>query len=414
MKAWRGERGAVLVQTGIALIGLLAFGSMSVDYGVLWVARGQAQNAADAAALAGAISLAFGDPDDLARVRAVAVAAGQANPVWGQPPAIDPATDVIIGTCPPSTPGDPDLCVRANVYRNQQRGNPLPTFFAQLVGVTEHGVRATATAQVAQGASSTCIRPWGIPDKWVDRIDADPVVDVNTWTLDDTFNRWKKVGPAYQLIGPVDTLDQYIPATAGSPGSGFTVPDDVGLRVRLKIGDPKDISIAAGNFLPIDLPLPSGPATGGDRYRENIANCNGTTLKVGDMVWTEPGNMIGPTKQGVGDLIAQDPNAVWMCNNGTVAPDTSDCAGYVSTGQSPRLVPVPIFNVQAFQESVAMGDKGAGKLQIQITRLVGFFIEKMDGNDVIGRVTYYPAAGGIANGEIDEAANFLRKVILVR
>ena len=64
MMRWRDERGAVLVQTGIALIGLLAMGTFSVDYGMLWVSRRQAQNAADAAALGGAISLAYGDPDD--------------------------------------------------------------------------------------------------------------------------------------------------------------------------------------------------------------------------------------------------------------------------------------------------------------------------------------------------------------
>ena len=36
----------------------------SIDYGVMWSSRRQAQNAADAAALAGAISLAYDDPDD--------------------------------------------------------------------------------------------------------------------------------------------------------------------------------------------------------------------------------------------------------------------------------------------------------------------------------------------------------------
>jgi hypothetical protein len=414
-RRWHDESGAVLVHTGIAMIGLLGFSALSVDYGMLWVARRQAQNAADAGALAAAISFAFGDPNDLARVRAVGEAAAKANAVWGEIPSVVAATDVIIGTCPPSTPGDPDMCVRVNVYRNQERGNPMPTFFARLLGINTQGVRATATAQVAQGASSTCIRPWAIPDKWIDRIDNEPVVDVDTWTLEDTFNRYQKVGNAYELLGEPGTLDEYVPATTNSPGSGFTVPDDVGMRVRLKIGDPHDVSIGAGNFLPIALPLPEGPANGGDRYRENIASCNGTTLAVGNVVDTEPGNMIGPTKQGVDDLIAQDPGAVWMCNNGGVAPSTSNCAGYVSTGTSPRLVPVPIFNVQSHMEQVASGTVQAnGRFQLQITRLVGFFIERMDGNDVIGRVTYYPSSGGIANGSVDESANFLRKVILVR
>ena len=54
------ERGAVLLQVAVALLALLALSGFVFDYGVMWVSRGQAQTAADAGALAGAISLAFG------------------------------------------------------------------------------------------------------------------------------------------------------------------------------------------------------------------------------------------------------------------------------------------------------------------------------------------------------------------
>lgn len=409
----RDERGAILVQTAIALIGLMGFGSMCIDYGMLWVARGQAQNAADAGALAGAISLAFGDPNDQNRIRAVASAAGRANLVWSGAPVIDPVTDVTFPPCPPGAPGDPDLCVRVDAYRNQNRGNPLPTIFGPLIGVDAHGVRATATAQVAQGVTSTCVKPWGIPDKWLDRIDTTAPIDVNTWSLDDQFDRWVKQGSNYTMLS---NPDEYVPPGIGSAGTGFTVPDDVGKRVQLKIGNPRDISLAAGNFLPIDLPLPTCEnCPGGARYRANIGSCNGTTLQVGDLVWTEPGNMVGPTSQGIDDLIGDD-DAYWVCAaTGARAATTQDCLGYPSNPGSPRLVPVPAFNVQKFQESIALdSSKRAGKLELQITRLLGFFIEDMQGNDVVGRFAYYPSSGGISQGEIDESANFLRKVLLVR
>src|SRR6266513_4961135 len=55
------ERGAILIQVAISIVALTAFTAFVVDYGVLWVARGQAQNAADAGALAGAIARAFDD-----------------------------------------------------------------------------------------------------------------------------------------------------------------------------------------------------------------------------------------------------------------------------------------------------------------------------------------------------------------
>ena len=40
---------------------LMAFNVFVLDYGMLWVARGQAQNAADAGALAGAVARGFDD-----------------------------------------------------------------------------------------------------------------------------------------------------------------------------------------------------------------------------------------------------------------------------------------------------------------------------------------------------------------
>ena len=45
------ERGAVLVHVAVTLVGLVAFSALTIDYGVLWTSRRQAQNAADAGAL---------------------------------------------------------------------------------------------------------------------------------------------------------------------------------------------------------------------------------------------------------------------------------------------------------------------------------------------------------------------------
>src|SRR5438552_18642709 len=61
MNRTASERGAVLVQAAIVLLVLIAFTTFVFDYGVLWVARNQAQTAADAGALAGAIGMAYDD-----------------------------------------------------------------------------------------------------------------------------------------------------------------------------------------------------------------------------------------------------------------------------------------------------------------------------------------------------------------
>ncbi len=130
-----GERGAVLIQVAVALLALLALSAFVVDYGVMWASRGQAQNSADAGALAGAISLAFNSPTDQAGARARAIAMATQNRVWGQAPSVTDG-DVTFPVCPPGTPGPTDTCVRVNVFRNQTRGNALPTFFGHLAGVT--------------------------------------------------------------------------------------------------------------------------------------------------------------------------------------------------------------------------------------------------------------------------------------
>src|SRR5688572_32310122 len=98
------ERGAVIVHVGIALLGLMAISTFVIDYGVMWTARRQAQNSADAGALAGAISLAFIDFNNQGMARDSALSVAGLNNVWGQSPDITPG-DVTFPMCPPGSPG---------------------------------------------------------------------------------------------------------------------------------------------------------------------------------------------------------------------------------------------------------------------------------------------------------------------
>jgi hypothetical protein len=406
------ERGAVIIHVGVALVGLLGFAALSIDYGVLWTARRQAQNAADAAALAGAVSLAFVDRNDVNRARLAAEAAGEANQIWNQAPNIDPQNDIIIGTCPPGIANPLDLCVRANVYRNQQR-DPLPTFFAQILGIRQQGVRATATARVLIGNTARCMRPWALTDKWHDALDTEPPVEgTPTWTLEDNYDRYYQNGPnrGQLMPGIVDCYHSaltnfngpYMNNCAGGIGvTSFQTPQDAGTRVRLKPGNPAQ-ALTAGWFFPIDLPRAHGPETGGDRYRENIASCNSLPVHIGDLLWTEPGNMIGPTNQGVSDLIDQDPSAIW---NGTAV-----VGGLYGVNNSPRIVPIPIFNVEAYH----FQDKTSGRFQLQVTNILGFFVEGMQGQDVTGILLPYRAEYTPGGSEVVEDSAFLYSVVLVR
>jgi hypothetical protein len=381
---------------------------------MLWVSRRQAQNAADAGALAGAISLAYSDPTDpntTMRVKTVGVAAAQINTVWGQAPDVT-VDDVVIEPCPPGAPGDPDLCVRVDVFRNQERGNPLPTWFGQMVGVAAHGVRATATAQVAMGTKTTCVKPWVIPDKWEEHRPS-----TIPWDLNQTYERYSGPGsnpkPSWTVLSPADN---YIAPTAGDAGSGFTVPDDIGMRLTIKVESWKDSDIGPGNYRSVVFPSCPGTnsGSGGDLYRCNIANCNLTPLGIGDTLETEPGTMVGPTTQGLDELIGSD-SAVWLCSDGSSSTGR-DCPGYPSIANTPRLVPVPAFDVQQYFDDCISGVNPDcnGRATVKISRMLGFFIEGWDNKEIWGRFTYYPDTGGISHGEIDDDANFLRKVILVR
>ena len=59
MRRLANARGAMLIQVGISIAMLMGFTVFVVDYGVVWVARTQAQSAADAGALSGAVSRAL-------------------------------------------------------------------------------------------------------------------------------------------------------------------------------------------------------------------------------------------------------------------------------------------------------------------------------------------------------------------
>src|SRR5687768_8163905 len=62
--AIRSEKGDMLVHVALGLLMLTAVSALAVDYGLFWVGRRAAQNSADAAALAGAVALAYDDADD--------------------------------------------------------------------------------------------------------------------------------------------------------------------------------------------------------------------------------------------------------------------------------------------------------------------------------------------------------------
>jgi Flp pilus assembly protein TadG len=65
----RQPRGQALVTMAVALIALLGFGALAIDVGMMFLAKGELQNAADAAALAGAQEFYYKDCADCPQSR---------------------------------------------------------------------------------------------------------------------------------------------------------------------------------------------------------------------------------------------------------------------------------------------------------------------------------------------------------
>ena len=217
----------------------------------------------------------------------------------------------------------------------------------------------------------TCVKPWAIPDKWIDRHD-DPNDEV--WTADDTFETVDAHGNS--LSDP----DVYVPLS--EPGfSSFTLPRDLGLLITLKIADPKD-GLKPGFFYAVNLGTGGESANG---YRSAIATCQDTPpVHFGDLLQPLPGNMKGPTVQGVADLINLDPNAEWDPVTKTVI---NSCAPSPACGSvSPRIVTVIAFDPVWYERSWWP----VGQPILVASNFVGVFIDGVVGGKITGYITTPP------------------------
>ena len=129
-------------------------------------ARNQAQNSADAGALAGAIALGFNSFTDRTPSGPAVQAAmngAKANVVIGEQVSIDPP-DVTF----PNDPFGQPTRVKVWVYRTTARNNPVQTLMGKLFGLNTVDIAATATAEAAPANAETCVKPFTLPDKWIE------------------------------------------------------------------------------------------------------------------------------------------------------------------------------------------------------------------------------------------------------
>ncbi len=407
-----GERGAVLIQVAVALLALLALSAFVFDYGVMWASRGQAQNSADAGALAGAQSLLLLQGDDAARNAATALATRHS--IFGQNVIAGNVTVTVPLPCPAPF-NTPSGCIKVDISKQD-----VPTFFARLVNIQTQGVRATATAMVGAGNAVQCIKPWIVADRWTDNSGTGS--NTSGWDQEDVFQ---------------PGTDVYAPPGFRAEGPG----NDVGLQLALK-GDGKQWS--SGWSLEIDL----GGGNGGNTYRDEIAGCPSWVPTVGlynpaypcnsradtnperGCVNVKTGVRQGPTAQGVADLIALDSGSYWNPATNSVSGGcmaTGTCNNPTGVNISPRIAPIAIFDPVSYANSGCSGNNCVAK----VVNLLGFFVEGMCSDvlpnrntpawcgthrreeDVVGRLMPYP---GQYSGQAGNPGNasFLETITLVR
>lgn len=328
------EEGSVLVMVAAALVMLLGVCAIAIDMANLYLARAQAQRAADAGAMAGAKSFittgcatsgctAGGIQETQGRQQAVA--AGAQNYIAGQPASI--ANSDITFTYP--NPQEPQITVIARAT--------VSTFFAKIFGIRTSNVSATATAEAYNPAggggaplAAACLKPFLMPN-------CDPTPS--------------HASPPNKLCQGPGTYGYFFDPTTGAIKNPGAYPSGV-------IGMPWTLHSNAGPSQWYLVGFDGPPPSSGSALRNHIQECTPAPLSCGDTLTTANGKILGPTNQGTDALINANGDRL---NQGQDSIDTTIGPPFAITGgannpnpalvgktffdysQSPSAVTVPVY-----------------------------------------------------------------------
>jgi hypothetical protein len=343
---------------------------MGIDMGYLYTVRHELQRSTDAGALAGASAFFGGSWSDSA-IRAVADARARAFASKDKvaTSALSPGGEIAVDF--PSVDR-----VRVDATRT------VPLFFSRIFLGPTKTVTAYSIAEASVVNNNVIkLQPWGIPYPWE---------DTNGNDLYDPGETVHRDCPE----GVLDTSRYFCPGT----------------RVVLKIGTPQNspnnpsglpsLQQEPGHFFSLAI-----DGTGGSVYRDTIAAGSQTPISIGDAVTLEPGDKVGPTRQGTIDLINADMGSRW---NETVGLPESNLyhAEDGSWMNSPRVVRIPVYDPE-----VALVN---GRTDMVVAGFAGFWIEDFGPQGtIIGRFVPMKAfgqAGGPAGPTAGPVLKILRLV----
>ena len=368
---------------GLGFMAFISASILAIDVGMLMTARNQAQNSADAGALAGAVALAFDDYDDRTPTGPAVTSAingAMANKVMAGDVSVKP-TDVEFLNNEEGL----NNRVKVTVYRTSEvgRDNPLPLLMARYLKLRDTAdVGATATAEASPANAMDCVLPFTIPDRWKE-------VHTPAFDPDDDFLAFAKNGT------PLANPDVYIGPKDKENYTGYDAQRDKGMQIVLKADNGS--KMAPSMYQVWDM---EGANRGSDDVRDAISGCKSQILGFDDTFVHKPGMQTGPVAQGIEDLIAKDPDAYW---------DTSTNEVVTKMAKSPRVRAIPLFDPYYYDE----GKHNGRNASLKFVNYMGFFVEGMKGNEVVGRII---PISGLKKGGLDDGppAAFPKAIILVK
>jgi Flp pilus assembly protein TadG len=406
------RRGATVVLIAIATAAILAVGAISVDLAMLFKMRGDAQRTADAAALAGA-SAYLEQPSllarDSARDRAFRLVA--ANYIGGS--GVDTSGKVLTvsGSNWTITSEHATVEIAPAIYRVRVtvRRPVAPTFFARILGINGTPIAAFAAAEATNAGGAKCVKPFALADAWEETTSD---TDGNDWW--DDGEEWEYGDGDY--YEPWDGNEEDEPGDPVETGYGSSHRNDNGTWVRdfgrqmiIKPQNPQvDQIIRPGHFFAWDMPedpIDSDPnceggGGGASAYKEHICECNDAEVVLGEEYDLKPGNMVGPTRQGIEYLNDLDPDAYWVSGAGGVG-GTVEGSDWADWHDSPRVIKVALFDPGEEYKS--------GRIGVEFNNIALMFVEDYVKKDdaIIGRFLTF-AEGSAAPGPPGPLAKVLR------
>jgi hypothetical protein len=353
------EEGYVVVVVAALLVVFLGFVALAVDSGFLYDSRTGGQRVADAAALAGAFTFVT-------------------NPLAPQPQtAVDHATAVATDQ---EVLGDGvavgDVAVTVDVPNRRVTVDLTyseDTLFAGVLGFNSVDIGVQGIAEASPNATgSACTKPWFIP---------------NT---------------VLSMQAPCDACDAGEVIIQADGSLSPFAQGQLGSAITIKPGNPQQ-TLAPGVFAAVRFP----ESQGGNDYRDAISTCRDEPVTCGDTYSIEPGNMIGPTRQGVIDLVGNPPDDMWVALGEYLRSD-----GTISD-VSKALVVAPVWDTCTLAGFCPGNDFPSGaNTQISVIGFALIFLDGMQGNDVQAHIVNTTACA--AGGASDEAAPYSIPVRLIR